>query len=195
MKKLLVILILVLTYQTPSQADDIQDFQIEGMSIGDSLLDYMTVNEIKSQLKKKSAHYYKNKSYATILVSDKIYHNLEIYDDLHIIIKPKDKYFNIFGIEGILNFKNISKCYEKQKNIADDIQRSFESLNLEQYSWKVSKDDLLKTEKSVKYIDMILPDNSGSGEFRISCHGRTNKKHLLYVVINSSEFMKFLHKD
>ena len=195
MKKFLGILVLGLFLITPSWSDDIRDFQIEGMSIGDSLLDYMTINEIKNQLKTKSAHYYENKSYVTILVSDKIYRNLEIYNDLHIIIKPKDKHFNIFGIEGILYFENISKCYEKQKNIADDIQKTFENLNLEQYPWKVAKDRLFETEKSVKYIDMILPDNSGSGEFRISCHEKKDKKHLLYVVINSSEFMKFLHKD
>ena len=196
MKRLSLYLFLILfSLQTPSQADDIQDLQIEGMSVGDSLLDYMTEAEIKSQLKKKSAHYYENKSYATILVSEKIYNNLETYNDLHIIIKPKDKYFYIFGIEGLLVFKNISKCNEKQKNIADDIQKSFEDFNLEQYPWKVSKDNLLKTEKSAKYIDMILPDNVGSGEIRISCHEKKDKKNILYVVINSSEFMKFLHND
>ena len=48
MKKFLGILILILTLQTPSQADDIQDFQIEGMSIGDSALDYFSEEEIKN---------------------------------------------------------------------------------------------------------------------------------------------------
>jgi len=43
MKKLLAILVLGLFLTTPSQADDIRDFQIEGISIGDSLLDYMTI--------------------------------------------------------------------------------------------------------------------------------------------------------
>ena len=47
MKKILAILILILTFQTPSQADDIRDFQIEGMSIGDSLLDFYSEKEIK----------------------------------------------------------------------------------------------------------------------------------------------------
>ena len=46
MKKFLAILILIITLQTPSLADDISDFEIEGMSIGDSLLDYMSKNEI-----------------------------------------------------------------------------------------------------------------------------------------------------
>ena len=195
MKKFLVILILILTFQTPSQADDIRDFQIEGMSVGDSLLDYMTINEIKNQLKKKTAHYYKNKSYATILVPDRIYRNLKIYNDLHIVIKPKDKHFNISAIEGILLFENISKCYETQKDIADDIHKTYKNLNLEKKRWRVKKDQLFRDEKSVKYIDMLLPDNLGSGEFRVSCHERKEKKHKLYVVINGGEFMKFLHKD
>ena len=47
MKRLSLYLFLILfTLQTPSQADDIRDFQIEGMSIGDSLLDYFSEEEI-----------------------------------------------------------------------------------------------------------------------------------------------------
>ena len=43
MKRLSLYLFLILfTLQTPSQADDIRDFQIEGMSIGDSALDYFS---------------------------------------------------------------------------------------------------------------------------------------------------------
>ena len=47
MKKLYVYLFLVFfALQTPSSSDDIRDFQIEGMSIGDSLLDYFSEEEI-----------------------------------------------------------------------------------------------------------------------------------------------------
>ena len=47
MKKLSLYLFLILfTLQTPSQADDIRDFQIEGMSVGDSLLDYFSRDEL-----------------------------------------------------------------------------------------------------------------------------------------------------
>ena len=48
MKKLSICLFLILfSFSAPSFADDIRDFQIEGMSVGDSLLDYMTENEIE----------------------------------------------------------------------------------------------------------------------------------------------------
>ena len=52
MKKFLAVLILIFTLQTPTQADDIKDFQIEGMSIGDSALDYFSEKEINDNILK-----------------------------------------------------------------------------------------------------------------------------------------------
>ena len=46
MKKLLGILVLGLFLITPSLADDIRDFQIEGLSIGDSLLEFFSKEEM-----------------------------------------------------------------------------------------------------------------------------------------------------
>ena len=54
MKKFLGILVLGLFLITPSQADDIRDLEIEGMSIGDSLLKYIDQAEIVKKMKTKS---------------------------------------------------------------------------------------------------------------------------------------------
>ena len=52
MKKLSTYLFLVFfSFQISSWADDIRDFQIEGMSVGDSLLDYFSEEEIIAQIK------------------------------------------------------------------------------------------------------------------------------------------------
>jgi len=67
MKKLLGILVLGLFLITPSQADDIKDFEIEGMSIGDSLLDYFSANEIKNNKK----DYYTNDKFTAVDFRDK----------------------------------------------------------------------------------------------------------------------------
>ena len=48
MKKILVILILIFSFQSWTKADDIRDFQIEGMSIGDSLLNHFSKSEIEN---------------------------------------------------------------------------------------------------------------------------------------------------
>ena len=51
MKKLLGIVVLGLFLIVPSQANDIRDFQIEGMSIGDSALDYFNESRIKQTMR------------------------------------------------------------------------------------------------------------------------------------------------
>ena len=60
MKKLLVLLFSLFFLSSLSVfADDISDFQIEGMSIGDSLLDYMTEDEILEEIERnKNSFYY-----------------------------------------------------------------------------------------------------------------------------------------
>ena len=42
MKSLLLILILTFSLQTLGKAEDIRDFEIEGMSVGESLLDHFS---------------------------------------------------------------------------------------------------------------------------------------------------------
>jgi hypothetical protein len=51
MKKILGIIALGLLLSFNANADDIKDFQIEGISLGDSLLKYYSEDEIKSALK------------------------------------------------------------------------------------------------------------------------------------------------
>ena len=46
-KKILFSLIIILSLQSFTIADDIQDLEIEGMSVGDSLLNYMSEIDIK----------------------------------------------------------------------------------------------------------------------------------------------------
>ena len=46
MRVILSVIILIFSLQSLSKADDIRDFQIEGMSIGDSLLDFYSKREI-----------------------------------------------------------------------------------------------------------------------------------------------------
>jgi len=46
MKKFFTIIALSLYFIIPLKADDIRDFQIEGISIGESLLDYLSKKKI-----------------------------------------------------------------------------------------------------------------------------------------------------
>jgi len=67
MKKLLGIVVLGLCLITPSLADDISDFEIEGMSIGDSLLDHYTQSKLdqayrKTKIEGENRYYFNSTS-------------------------------------------------------------------------------------------------------------------------------------
>ena len=68
MKKPILIIVLGLFLITPSLADDISDFQIDGMSIGDSALDYFSEAEIN---KPKKAFYPSDDKFFRIGLSSK----------------------------------------------------------------------------------------------------------------------------
>ena len=91
-KKCLTIIIFVFIFQTPSQADDIRDLQIEGMSIGDSLLDYFSKNEMKKFLKADTTHFYNNSDYVIIGIYKENQNSISLnnYESLGITINKKD---------------------------------------------------------------------------------------------------------
>ena len=57
LKILISVLILIYNFQLLAKADDINDFQLEGMSVGDSLLNFMSISEINSNT---FENYFKN---------------------------------------------------------------------------------------------------------------------------------------
>ena len=125
MKKLLGIVVLGLLFiSAPSYADDIRDFQIEGMSLGDSLLDYFSEEEIK----KSKADYYKDKTFTATEPTSKIY---EDYDDIQIHYKTIDKKYIIFSIDGLIEIENIKNCIKQRDKIVIEISELFEDLKKE----------------------------------------------------------------
>ena len=75
MKKILIIIILSLYFSTQSIADNIKDFQIEGISIGDSLLDYFAEDKI---LKSKNKRQYKLKKFYMVSIRDNRFKEYDI---------------------------------------------------------------------------------------------------------------------
>ena len=49
MRVFIAVLVLIFSLQSWTKADDIRDFEIEGMSIGDSLLEFASEKEIKKK--------------------------------------------------------------------------------------------------------------------------------------------------
>jgi hypothetical protein len=75
MRLFLLVLILIFNLQSWTKADNIRDFEIEGMSVGDSLLKMYSDAQIKGWSKTD----YKSKKYSRFSMKDT---RLETYDDI-----------------------------------------------------------------------------------------------------------------
>ena len=138
MKILSTYLFLILfSFQTSSWADDISDFEIEGMSIGDSLLDYFSKKEIKDNT---NTNYYTNNKYTS--VSFNRLPAFEIYESVEFNYKTDDKKYIIAAIDGgLFCEKNIEKCNKKQKEIDLELSKMFKKAEREVDKGKHSADE------------------------------------------------------
>ena len=77
MKKLLAIIVLGLCFIASSKADDIRDFQVEGITVGESLLNFLDEDEILQNIRDYD---YKDDTYfVTNVTKKKILKNLWCY--------------------------------------------------------------------------------------------------------------------
>ena len=187
MKRLLTILILIFTLQTPSWADDIQDFQIEGMSIGDSLLDFMNEDEINMNDLK---FYPDDSKYYEIEYAGKS----DIFESVSMHIKRNDKKYEIYTIRAFFYIDGKSACLKKREEIVKDIKSLFNDVffeegNIKHYLYKDSMQYIVQFsfQPKKKYTDHI----------RIECFiaGKKSKKEVasgLNLISSSSKFEKWL---
>jgi len=128
MKKLLAIIILSLCFIIPSQANDIRDFQIDGMSIGDSALNYYTKDELSNALRSN----YPNKKFYLIDIASKG----TTYENIQFAFKQNDKNFKIYNVSGGIFFPNkpFSDCLKKQKEISKEINAAFDNIKTKEGS-------------------------------------------------------------
>ena len=120
MKKFCIYLFLVLiSLQTPSQADDIQDLQIEGISIGDSLLDLFSEEEIENNLE----YFYDSNKFISFTSNHPTF---KTYDFLQFHIKSNDKKYIIYSVDGTLIYDNeIKGCHKKKDKIVKELTEAF----------------------------------------------------------------------
>ena len=113
MKKLSTYLFLLLfSFSAPSFADDIRDFKIEGMSIGDSLLDYFTKEYIKNKLR-ESVYPNQNEIHHVFLLNEPTFN---IYEGIQVHVRTNDEKFIIIGIDGFIYFAdNFKGCKKKNE--------------------------------------------------------------------------------
>ena len=126
--KIFFIFLILISLTTSVQSENIKNLEIENISIGDSLLDYLSENEIIEEIKqnKKEAYYYLDDSFGEVYFYSG---NFKTYDFLSFFVKPTDSKYIIQSIFGTIQYdENIKKCYEKQNEIDIDLSLNFKNV-------------------------------------------------------------------
>jgi len=189
MKKFLAILILIFTLPTPSQADDIRDFEIQGVGIGDSLLNIFSEKELNKYKDSNANFYPKSKKFFTLSAPSVD----ENFRQINVDLKHLDKKFIIYGISQYKRSK-IDDCLEEKRTAVKDIKNIFSS-NLTQNDY-TKKHNADQTGNSKMFAtEFVFKDNSS---INIVCtdwgkeledEGYVDN---LDVGISSSEFYKWI---
>ena len=125
MRIFIAVLVLIFSFQSWTKADDIRDFEIEGMSIGDSLLDHFPKEVILERMKTD----YASKKFSRLdsfKEDDANFINYTIYDGMQFHFKTKDKKFIIYSLSAINAYwNNVSECYITKKEVIEDLKNLF----------------------------------------------------------------------
>lgn len=121
MKIFFSVLILIFNFQSWVIADDITEFEIEGMSVGDSLLNYFSKEHIKKRISITKSHYDSDKYIRAYFILN----NSKTYDVANIHFTNDSKY-KIASLSGaIMNDFTFENCSNKQIQIFEDLKELF----------------------------------------------------------------------
>ncbi len=117
MKKISYIIIFCFVLINNVKADDIRDFELEGFSIGDSLLKSYN----KSFIDSRTDHWPGSKKYT--MFWDDLEHS-ETYETIQFVYLSNDTNYLLRAIVAGIIYENtpITKCYEQKKTIINEIK-------------------------------------------------------------------------
>jgi hypothetical protein len=191
MKKFLIIIFINLFFLAIVKANEINDFQIEEISIGESLLNFFSKNVIKK--KQNFIYFKKDKNYSKDIAVIQYLKDLKTYDQIQISFKVNEPNLPIVGISAwILYEGNFNACYKKQDEIFNDLKDYFGNI-------RTRKEDMAdhpgypKGEVRFKRYSFYFP-KAKSSNLEVICITSKNYKDRLSVTIKSDEYNEFLTK-
>ena len=186
MKQLFFVIILIINFQLSTKADDISDIQIGGISIGESLLEYYSEEEIiKNSYKTKYPK--KNNVFLNISMFKKVGN----YDAFKFYVKKNDKNYKIYSMEGRKRFSIVSKCKDQMKSITKEFEAFLKIVKKREHIFNYPQ-----FIKSKSYVTELELDN---GRVRLWCDDfskeqkdKSNPFQGLAISISSETFVNYI---
>jgi len=187
MMRLLLIFILTFNLQSLARSMDIKEFQIEGMSVGDSLLDFYTKEEIKNFIQDKQ--YPNSQRIKIVNIKSDLFEMYErvsadiIDDGTFLIVKLSGRLFYEDDIEG---------CHKQMIIIDNDLKKIFS----EKKRYEGEKKH--RYDKSGNSTMKIIGYSVKKDDIQIQCTDWTKLMGMndsLTVMIASEEWKNFLDNE
>ena len=176
MRVFFLILIFLFSLQPWTKAADISEFEIEGMSLGDSALNYFNEKELTN---KDDVYYYKSKTNKLFKFQTKSYRAYEkpkkflVYENIEFHLKKDDPNYIIESIGGILYFRNdLEGCIKKKDQIVSEMSSSFKDTKKEVFDLEPWLD--LDPSGDTKTAHVYFSFKSGS-YIEVSCYDWSDK--------------------
>ena len=197
MNRLLLIVILTLSLQSLTKAHDIEDFQIDGISVGDSLLDFVSEKYIINEINDNAPNY---KSFNPKDKFGEIYIDSKKgkYSTLSFFVKIYDPKYKIYMLRGIMSFNDsLDECLKQKTDTTRDLASIF--LNIETMDDKFTS-DLDPTGRSIFYNTSF--SLHGKDEVTVNCSDweeslriENNWINGLSVILQKKEFIKWIQRN
>jgi len=190
MKKLFIIIIIFISFQSWTKADDIRDFQIEGISIGDSLLNLFSEEELIEQFK---GNFYNYPNSNRIFESSLPLLKSNIYDEIQVSLINNDKKYIVQNINGTIYFgRNFNECLKKKTQIENDLSILF---SIKKTTEEVNHPSDPTGRSPVKASWYTFLSNDHVGIVCTNFHVDTGLKVSLKVLISSFQYNDFLSNE
>jgi hypothetical protein len=164
MKRLLLILILTFSFQVLSKADDVSDLQIEGMALGESLLDYYSENEIKKGIKNYA--YEDDSFYEVEFYNNKSFEN---YENIQFAFKKNDTQYIIMKLVGFNFISNNKKCFKQVDIVLEEIKNILSNTTITHDEKNHPADPSGQSKSKTSFIE------HDTGEIWIECYDWSEK--------------------
>tara|TARA_B100001057_G_scaffold26805_1_gene24553 strand:- start:1612 stop:2199 length:588 start_codon:yes stop_codon:yes gene_type:complete len=152
MRILLSVIVLIFGIQSFSKADDIRDFELEGVSLYESALNHFSENE----LQKDTVDNYTSNKYTT----SNIYDGLDMYDYIQISYKTDDRKYIIQDISAAKNIK-YKECLSQLEQVESDISSIYENSSKISNDGKLTYDHPVDKTGQSKVTDIAWYFNTG----------------------------------
>ena len=192
MRILLSVIVLIFGIQSFSKADDIRDFELEGISLYESALNHFSENE----LRKDTVDNYTSNKYTT----SNIYDGLDMYDYIQISYKTNDRKYIIQDISAAKNIK-YKECLSQLDQVESDISSLYENSSKISNDGKLTYDHPVDKSGQSKVTDIAWYFNTGD-VIVAQCYNwqsefgkKNNFKDSLTIAISNKDIDRWLSNE